>query len=178
MQLDSLGHFSWTPGFDLADRIQTTKSYPVSFEVRNRRGQVATQNAEFKIVHVNRPPVIGELRPFYVSYRTQNTYKMDPQMVRDDDGDPMVFIPIADQMPEGSKLSSQGELTWTLSLNQFNRLKQAPQYIEFWVEDQPAKTRTKGRLKVRSHPNGFTARYCGYSKRHALQAKGECNGKS
>ncbi|WP_461065192.1 hypothetical protein [Spirosoma horti] len=148
MQLDSLGHFSWTPGFDLADRIQTTKSYPVSFEVRNNRGQVATQNAEFKIVHVNRPPVIGELRPFYVSYRTQNIYKMDSQTVRDDDGDPLAFIPIADQMPEGSKLSSQGELTWTLSLNQFNRLKQAPQYIEFWVEDQPAKTRTKGRLKV------------------------------
>ncbi len=148
MQLDSLGHFSWTPGFDLADRIQTTKSYPVSFEVRNGRGQTATQNVEFKILHVNRPPVIGELRPFYVSYRTQNTYKMDPQVVRDDDGDPIVFIPIADQMPEGSKLSSQGELTWTLSLNQFNRLKQSPQYIEFWVEDQPAKTRTKGRLKV------------------------------
>jgi hypothetical protein len=70
--------------------------------------------------------------------------------VHDDDGDPIVFIPIADQMPEGSKLSSQGELLWTLSLNQFNKLKQAqaPQYIEFWVEDQPAKTRTKGRLKI------------------------------
>ncbi|GAB3024309.1 hypothetical protein GCM10027185_24100 [Spirosoma pulveris] len=148
MQLDSLGHFSWTPGFDLADRIQTTKTYPVSFEVRNQFGQTATQSVDFKVIHVNRPPVVGELRPFYVSYRTQNTYKMDSQVVRDDDGDPIVFIPIADQMPEGSKLTSQGELTWTLSLNQFNKLKQAPQYIEFWVEDQPAKTRTKGRLKV------------------------------
>lgn len=139
MQLDSLGHFSWTPGFDLADRIQTTKSYPVSFEVRNHRGQVATQNAEFKIVHVNRPPVIGELRPFYVSYRTQNIYKMDAQTVRDDDGDPLAFIPIADQMPEGSKLSSQGELSWTLSLNQFNRLKQAPQYIDSGLKTNPLK---------------------------------------
>ncbi len=148
MQLDSLGHFSWTPGFDLADRIQTTKSYPARFEVRNGRGQTASQSIDFKVMHVNRPPIIGELRPFYVSYRTQNTYKMDSQVVRDDDGDPIVFIPIADQMPEGSQLSSQGELTWTLSLNQFNRLKQSPQYIEFWVEDQPAKTRTKGRLKV------------------------------
>ena len=148
MQLDSLGHFSWTPGFDLADRIQTTKTYPVTFEVRNKQGQSASQTININVLHVNRPPVVGELRPFYVSYRTQNVYKMDPQTVRDDDGDPIVFIPIADQMPEGSKLSSQGELTWTLSLNQFNRLKQAPQYIEFWVEDQPAKTRTKGRLKV------------------------------
>ena len=148
MQLDSLGHFSWTPAFGLADRIQTVKTYPITIEVRNRQGQRATQTIDLKVLHVNRPPVIGELRPFYVSYRTQNTYKMDSQLVRDDDGDPIVFIPIADQMPEGSKLSSQGELTWTLSLNQFNRLKQSPQYIEFWVEDQPAKTRTKGRLKV------------------------------
>ena len=148
IRLDSLGHFSWIPGFELADRIQTTKTYPVTFEVRSKRGQSASHTIDFKVVHVNRPPVVGELRPFYVSYRTQNTYKMDAQTVHDDDGDPIVFIPIADQMPEGSKLSSQGELTWTLSLNQFNRLKQSPQYIEFWVEDQPAKTRTKGRLKV------------------------------
>ncbi len=148
MQLDSLGHFSWTPGFDLADRIQTTKTYPVTFEVKNRRGQTASHTVDFKVVHVNRPPSVGELRPFYVRYRTQNTYKLEPQLVRDEDGDPLAFIPIADQMPEGSKLSSQGELTWTLSLNQFNKLKQAAQYIEFWVEDQPAKTRTKGRLKV------------------------------
>lgn len=148
MQLDSLGHFSWTPGFDLADRIQSSKTYPVIFEARNQRGQTASQTVDFKVTHVNRPPSVGELRPFYVSYRTQNTYKMDPQLVHDDDGDPIVFIPIADQMPEGSKLSSQGELTWTLSQNQFNKLKQAPQYIEFWVEDQPAKMRTKGRLKV------------------------------
>ncbi|GAB2564516.1 hypothetical protein [Spirosoma areae] len=148
MQLDSLGHFSWTPGFDLADRIQTIKTYPVSFEGRNQHGQATIHTIDVKVLHVNRPPIIGELRPFYVSYRTQNTYKMDSQMVRDTDGDPIVFIPIADQMPEGSKLSSQGELTWTLSQNQFNKLKQAPQYIEFWVEDQPTKTRTKGRLKV------------------------------
>ncbi|SFE19334.1 hypothetical protein [Spirosoma endophyticum] len=148
MFFDSLGHFKWVPSYGLADRIQTTKTYPVSFEVRNQRGQTATQTIDFKVQHVNRPPVVGELQPFYVSYRTQNTYKIDPQVVHDDDGDPIVFIPIADQMPEGSKLSSQGELTWTLSLNQFNKLKQAPQYMEFWVEDQPAKTRTKGRLKI------------------------------
>ena len=145
MQLDSLGHFNWTPGFDLADRIQTSKTYPVNFEVRNQRGHTASQTVDFKVIHVNRPPVIGELRPFYVSYRTQNTYKLE---ARDEDGDPLVFIPIADQMPEGSKLSSQGELTWTLSQNQFNKVKQTPQYIEFWVEDQPTKIRTKGRLKV------------------------------
>lgn len=148
MDLDSLGHFSWKPDFTLADRIQTTRLVPVEFILHNRHGQTTSQTVDFKVLHVNRPPVVGELRPFYVRYRTQNTYKIDGDLVRDDDGDPIVIIPIADQMPEGSKLTSQGELTWTLSLNQFNKLKQAPQYIEFWVEDQPAKTRTKGRLKV------------------------------
>ena len=148
MDLDSLGHFSWKPEFTLADRIQTTRTVPVQFVIQNRHGRSTTQTVEFKVLHVNRPPSVGELRPFYVRYRTQNVYKMDPELIHDDDGDPIAFIPIADQMPEGSKLTSQGELTWTLSLNQFNKLKQSPQYIEFWVEDQPAKTRTKGRLKV------------------------------
>lgn len=148
MQLDSLGHFSWTPSYDLTDRIQGAKLYPVSFDVQDQHGQTVSQQVEFKVLHVNRPPVVGDLRPFYVRYRMQNVYNLNSDFVRDDDGDPLVFVPIADQMPEGSKLTSQGELSWTLSLNQFNRLKQNPQYIEFWAEDQPAKTRTKGRLKI------------------------------
>ena len=147
-ELDSLGHFSWVPSYNLADRIQTRRQVPITFEVRNRRGHSVTQTIDFTVLHVNRPPTIGELRPFYVRYRTQNTYRLDSDLVRDDDGDPIVFIPIADQMPEGSKLTAQGELTWTLSLNQFKKLKDNPIVIEFWVEDQPAKARSKGRLKV------------------------------
>lgn len=148
MQLDSLGHFSWTPGYDLVDRVQGAKLIPVSFEVRNHQGQTASEQVEFKVMHVNRPPVVTDMRPFYVSYRTQNTYSLNSDFVRDDDGDPITFVPVPDQMPEGSKLNSQGELTWTPSLSQFNRLREKPQYMEFWVEDQPAKTRTKGRLKI------------------------------
>lgn len=148
MQCDSLGQFSWTPDFDLVDRTENAKSIPVIFEVRNSRGDAVTQTVTFKVQHVNRPPLVGELRPFYVRYRTQNVYKIDQSVVRDEDNDPIVFIPIADQMPEGSKLSSQGELTWTLSLNQFNQLKSKSGYIEFWVEDQPTKSRTRGRLKI------------------------------
>jgi len=148
MTLDSLGRFTWTPGFDLADRINSVRQVPVLVEARNSKGERVTQSSEFRVQHVNRPPMVGELRPFYVRYKTQNTYKMDPNLVRDEDNDPVVYIPITDQMPEGSKMSAQGELTWTLSLNQFNKLKSQPQYIEFWVEDQPAKSRTRGRLRV------------------------------
>ncbi|WP_375448068.1 hypothetical protein [uncultured Fibrella sp.] len=148
MAFDSLGHFSWTPGYDLADRLKTTRTVPVIFEVRNRRGESATQLVDLRVQHVNRPPVVEELPPFYVRFQTQNVYKFDPKQVFDADGDPIAFIAIPDQMPEGSKLSAQGELTWTLSKNQFNQLRAKPIYIEFWVEDQPAKTRTKGRLKI------------------------------
>ncbi|MEZ0487964.1 hypothetical protein [Fibrella aquatica] len=148
MAFDSLGHFSWTPGYDLVDRLKTTRPVPVIFEVRNRRGESATQLVEFRVQHVNRPPVVEDLPPFYVRFQTQNVYKFDPKQVYDADGDPLAFITIPDQMPEGVRLSAQGELTWTLSKNQFNQLRNKPIYIEFWVEDQPAKTRTKGRLKI------------------------------
>ncbi len=148
MVLDSTGLFTWTPDYSLADRLQATKAVPILVEVRNQRGEAASQSITFTVRHVNRPPVVNDLRPFYVRYRTQNVYKMDAELVHDDDNDPIVFVAIPDQMPEGCKLSSQGELTWTLSLTQFNQLKTKPIYIEFWVEDQPAKTRTKGRLKV------------------------------
>ncbi len=148
MTFDSLGHFSWTPAHDLADRLKPIRVIPVIFEGRNRRGQSATQLIEFRVQHVNRPPVAEDLPPFYVRFQTQNVYKFDPKQVYDLDGDPLAFVAIPDQMPEGSKLSAQGELTWTLSRNQFNLLRAKPLYIDFWVEDQPAKTRTKGRLKV------------------------------
>ncbi len=148
MTFDSLGHFSWTPGFDLADRLKVVRTIPLIFEVRNRRGESATQLVEFRVQHVNRPPVVEDLPPFYVRFQTQNVYKFDPKQVYDADGDPIAFITIPDQMPEGTRLSAQGELTWTLSRNQFNQLRTKPIYIEFWVEDQPTKTRTKGRLKL------------------------------
>lgn len=148
MTLDSTGAFTWTPDYNLVDRLETAKKLPILVEVHNRRGEAASQTVTFTVQHVNRPPVVNELRPFYVRYRTQNVYKMDAELVHDDDKDPIVFVAIPDQMPEGCKLSSQGELNWMLSLTQFNQLKAKPIYIDFWVEDQPAKTRTKGRLKV------------------------------
>ncbi|WP_373330988.1 hypothetical protein [Salmonirosea aquatica] len=59
-----------------------------------------------------------------------------------------MFAPVAEQMPEGMRLSSSGEITWQPSLTQFNFLKKGARYIEFYVEDQPAKARTKGRVKL------------------------------
>ena len=149
MIFDSLGHFVWTPSYDLADRINTLRTLPVVFEAYNGAGESVIQRVEFKVMHVNRPPEVDELRPFYVQYNTQNTYKIDANAVRDPDGDPVVFVPVAEQMAENMRLSSSGEITWQPSLTQFNSLKKGgARYLEFYVEDQPGKARTKGRVKV------------------------------
>lgn len=148
MIFDSLGRFVWTPSYDMADRINTLRSLPVVFEATNTAGESVTKQIAFKIVHVNRPPEVDELRPFYVQYKTQNTYQIDMNAVRDPDSDPVVIVPVAEQMPEGMKISANGEVTWEPSLTQFNFLRQGARYIEFYVEDQPAKARTKGRIKL------------------------------
>ncbi|MCE6988377.1 hypothetical protein [Dyadobacter sp. CY323] len=148
MKFDSLGHFIWTPGYDIADRINTTKNFPVVFEVQNTAGETVSREVVFKVNHVNRSPQIDELQPFYVQYKTQNVYKIDMGSVRDQDGDPIVFVPILEEMPEGMKLTAAGEITWEPSIVQFNILKKGPRYMEFYVEDQPSKARTKGRLKL------------------------------
>jgi hypothetical protein len=148
MKFDSLGHFIWTPGYDIADRINTTKSFPVVFEAQNSMGETASREVVFKVNHMNRPPQIDELQPFYVQYKTQNVYKIDMGAVRDLDADPIVFVPLLDQMPEGMRLTAAGEITWEPSIAQFNLLKKGAKYMEFYVEDQPSKARTKGRLKL------------------------------
>lgn len=148
MQLDSIGNFQWTPSYDLVDRIQGSKTFTVLFAASTDKGDQVRRSAEFRVLHVNRPPIIGDLKPFYVQFNVQNIYQIDPNEVRDPDQDPIVFIPITDQLPEGAKLSAQGEFTWKPSQTQFNKLKTSPLYVEFFVEDQPTKARTKGRLKI------------------------------
>ena len=148
MKFDSLGHFVWTPTYEMADRINTVKLWPIVFEATNQSGETASQQIAFKIIHINRAPEVDELKPFYVQYKTQNTYQIDMNSVRDADGDPVVFIPVLDGMPEGMRMTAAGEIIWDPSTTQFILLKKGPRYIEFFVEDQPSKARTKGRLKL------------------------------
>ncbi|GGC08024.1 hypothetical protein [Dyadobacter sediminis] len=148
MNFDSAGHFVWTPSFDIADRINTSKSFPIVFEAQTSSGESASREVVLKVMHVNRPPQIDELQPFYVQYKTQNVYKIDMGAIRDPDGDPFVFVPILEEMPEAMKMTAAGEITWEPSFAQFSMLKKGPKYMEFYVEDQPSKERTKGRLKL------------------------------
>jgi hypothetical protein len=148
MEFDSLGRFSWTPSFDFADRLSSGRTVQLIFEARNEKDESVSQSVDLKVEHVNRPPLVGELKPLYVRYNAQNTYTIESSAVKDEDNDPIVFVAIPDGMPEGAKLSAQGEFTWKPSLTQFNRLRNNPIKVEFYVEDQPAKERTKGYFKV------------------------------
>jgi len=148
MQFDSTGQFTWTPDYNFVERLEGKKKVLLVFEARDEAGKTTNKQIELTVVHINRPPVVSELRTFYVQYDVQNSYKPDPGLIKDEDNDPIVYIPIADEMPEGAKLSEQGEFTWKPSLTQFHSLKTKPAIIGFYVEDQPAKTRTKGKLKI------------------------------
>ncbi len=150
MSFDSLGHFGWTPSYDMADRINTKKVVLLLIKAQNNKGETTTRTIELEVSHTNRPPQIEELQPYYVQFRTLNVYKIDAQLLRDDDGDPVVIVPIAELLPEGMKLTSQGEFTWQPSQTQFNQLKNKPLYIDFYLEDQPRKARSKGRIRVQA----------------------------
>ncbi|HYG41251.1 MAG TPA: hypothetical protein VD908_21660 [Cytophagales bacterium] len=148
MHFDSLGYFSWTPGFKSVDRLETNKKFQLNFEVRNTSNESSTKSIELTVLHVNQPPIVSDLKPFYIQFNVINTYKIDPEAIKDEDKDPLVFISIPGQMPEGARLSEQGELTWKPSITQFKQLRQHPIFIEFYVEDQPSKARTTGKLKI------------------------------
>lgn len=149
MKIDSLtGEFSWTPSYDIADRLITSVAVSVLLEARNGAGETTSNEVIFKVIHTNRPPVADEMKTFYVQFKTQNTYRVDPSSVSDPDGDSFVYIPVLETLPEGMQMTEAGQITWEPSLAQFNILKAGPRYVEFYVEDQPFKSRTKARLRL------------------------------
>jgi hypothetical protein len=151
MSVDSLGQFTWTPGYDLVDRISKQKDISVLFQANWKAGNEDKKlrtPVTFTVFHVNRPPVAEELPTFYVKQNTPSQYQIATALVRDPDGDPIIVKPRESQMPEGAVLTSLGQLNWTPTRNQFNSLKTNPMVIEFIVQDQPDKAETIGKIRV------------------------------
>lgn len=148
MNLDSMGHFTWTPDFHLVDRVEKEKIFQIIVEAKDENENRVTANVDFKVIHKNRPPHIEPLNSFYVQFSHNNVYKITSEMVKDPDNDPIVFIPNLESMPEGMTMNTQGEISWTPSITQFKALKANPIYVDFVVQDQPAKASTKARIKV------------------------------
>jgi hypothetical protein len=148
IEFDSLGHFRWSPSFDLVDRVQKSKDITLIFQQLLPEGKRERREVTFLVRHVNRPPVVEELPIVYVKQSNVNTYQVQSDFVYDPDGDPLVFKSILSQMPEGSSLSSQGAFTWNPSRTQFASLKNQPLVVEFIAQDQPEKGETQGKLKI------------------------------
>ena len=150
MEIDSTGNFKWIPSFDLVERLEDHKSFPIIFQVQTPQGQSDSRQTEFTVLHQNRPPEIKELKPFYIKYGVKNTYTIDPKSVSDLDNDPYVFKSIPNQMPEGLTLSENGTFEWKPSLTQYRRLRNEPLLLGFIIEDQPKKAQQRGTLSIKA----------------------------
>lgn len=149
IQFDSTGNFKWKPSFALVDRVEKTKEFTVIFEAAVKDSQRIREPVTLTVVHVNRAPVVEELPVFYVKQSANNNHQIPVEYVFDPDNDPLVFREIPSQMPEGATLSSQGQFSWTPSRSQFAALNGNPLTVEFIVQDQPGKTETQGKLRIK-----------------------------
>jgi hypothetical protein len=148
MTIDSTGWFSWTPHYDLVDRLERKKEVTIIFQAEWGDGRRARRAVTFSLLHTNRPPVIEELPVFYVRQSVANRYQIPAEYISDPDRDPVSIKPVPSKLPEGASLSPAGVLLWTPSRNQFNSLKNNPVTVEFFVQDQPERTETRGRLRI------------------------------
>lgn len=149
MSMDSTGNFSWTPGYDLVDRLTGEKEFNVIFHATLPDGRRLRHPASFKVAHVNRAPVAEELPVFYVKQGTLNTYQINTVYVFDPDGDPIVVRPRESTLPEGATMTSQGQLQWSPSRTQFNALKGNSLVLEAIIQDQPGKLESIARIIVK-----------------------------
>lgn len=147
ISFDTLGHFFWRPDFDFVSRLEGQKELTVIFQGTWPDGRKARTPITFTVIHFNRPPVVDELPVFYVRLG-ENRYQISQDFINDPDEDPFIFRAIPSQMPEGATLNSLGLLTWEVSRNQFNSLKKSAMSIDFLVQDQPAKSETRGKIRV------------------------------
>ena len=80
---------------------------------------------------------------------TNNVHQLSGNNVEDPDGDPLIVLPIVEQLPQGATINSKGVFQWKPSRSQFRNLLKEPAKIEFYIEDQPYKARTKGELFIK-----------------------------
>jgi hypothetical protein len=147
--IDSTGIFSWTPSYDLVDRVNEFKTFSFIFEATQGSEGKLRQEVDFTVFHVNRPPVVDELPTFYVKQNNPNEINLNQlNQIRDADGDPMIFKPILSEMPEGSSLSELGIFYWEPSRNQFRSLTSESIQVKFIVQDQPYKSETVALLNI------------------------------
>jgi len=147
MDLDSIGNFSWTPAYTLVGRNDQPKEITVMFAALLMDNRSVRQAGTFIVHHTNRQPVIEDLPVFYVRQGVKNSYQIASEYVTDPDGDPILFKPVQNTMPEGMQINSQGLVTWAPSRSQYSGMK-AGMVVEFIVQDLPEKAEHIGKIRV------------------------------
>lgn len=147
MELDSAGRFTWNPGYNTVGRTDRPKDITVMFAATLTDNRSIRQALTFTVHHVNREPVIEDLPVFYVRQGVKNNYQILSDYVHDPDGDPMLFKPVQNTMPEGMQISSQGQISWTPSRSQYAGMKTG-MIVEFIVQDQPEKAERRGKIRI------------------------------
>ncbi|MBS1486596.1 MAG: hypothetical protein JST43_03335 [Bacteroidetes bacterium] len=148
IQFDTLGNFSWTPSYDLVDRLEKQKEINLIFQAEWKDGRKVNAPITLTVLHQNRPPEVNDLPIFYVKQSAVNKYQISSDYVHDPDGDPLAFRISPTQLPEGMTITSSGMISWSPSRNQFAAIKSNPLIVEFTVQDQPEKAEATGKLKV------------------------------
>lgn len=146
IQLSKEGEFRWTPDFGLVASAEKIKKFPVIFEVTNEGGQVTSRQVDFIVNQKTRLPAFADLKLFIVNKDTVNTYKIDMNSKE--------FGLLADssQIPEGMKVTQDGNFQWKPSPSQFVELLKQPLNIEFYVKDLKYGDMIPGKLKVEPAP--------------------------
>lgn len=147
MDLDSTGRFTWVPGYAIVSRNEKPKEISVILAAMMQDNKSFRQAATFMVQHVNREPIIEDLPIFYVRHGIKNTYQISSDYVFDPDGDPYLFKPVQQSMPEGMQITSQGLITWTPSRSQYSAMKSG-MVVEFIVQDQPDRAERLGKIRI------------------------------
>ena len=147
--LDRYGTFKWTPDMDFVSKQEKVKSVILKIRAFDTEDHEEIISVPLNVEDINRPPVVSELPTFYITYNRPNTYNLKKdRLVYDPDGDSIIFRAVLKELPQGMKLSHNGELYWKPSRRQFNYLRANPLYLSFTVEDYPDGAKTIGQLKI------------------------------
>src|SRR5260221_12789158 len=76
IQFDTLGNFSWTPPFELVDRLEKQKEINLIFQAERNDGRKVRTPVNFTIFHQNRPPEVEDLPVFYVKQVSPLRYQI------------------------------------------------------------------------------------------------------
>ncbi|QCK13631.1 hypothetical protein [Mangrovivirga cuniculi] len=136
------------PDYSTVNRLDSLTDFQSVVFIRKGDEILSEETLWFRVKHKNRKPRTSTINKFYVQYGVENKYQIDKQAFSDPDGDPVVFFADPARLPQGLKVSQSGEVTWKPSRYQFNKLRRTPYELQFYVEDQPYKARSEGRLII------------------------------